>query len=562
MLKKLQKHIPQFLAGSFSPAWWGWVLAGGLAMGLTPSPFEVWWLGWVALVPLWLAIRYQCRLVEKNSLLGGWRFWLRCSLLGGVWGIGFYGIALFWITGVHPLTWMGVPFFASLAIAIFCWVCITLWGTILAALWAGLLAVGESIFLWISPRPRSAMAATVWRVLLAVALWVSLENLWSQSPLWWSSLGYSQSPHNLPILHLAQISGPTMVTAAIAMVNGLLAEGIWEFRRGIAHLPAKQRYSLMVAPAIAFLGFHALGWSLYATPLQDSNGEAIQIGIVQGNIPNEIKLNSQGGRLALQGYTNGYRQLVEQGVDVVVTPETALPFLWTRSNRQNSSFQEAVKAEKVVAWLGTFFPKPSGYSNSLLTLTGDGQIYSHYDKVNLVPLGEYIPLENWLGGLISRLSPLEAKLKPGSPQQVFDTPFGKAIVGICYDSAFPKHFRRQTENGGKFIIIASNDAHYAASMPAQHHALDIMRAIESDRWMVRATNTGYSAFVDPHGRTLWISPLNQYATYQDTIYTRPTRTWYVRWGNWLLPVWWLLLLGSIFIWIVEGSIGRRNHGSH
>jgi len=544
LLQKLRESIPQVLAGSFSPAWWGWVLVGGLAMGLTPSPFDWWWLGWVALVPLWLAIRYESWLVEKNYRLGGWRFWLRCGWLGGIWGVGFYGIALFWITGVHPLTWMGVPFFPSLAIAIFCWVSITLWGTILAVLWAGWLAVGESVLRRILLRQKSTIAATVWRVLLAVALWVSLEHLWSQSPLWWSSLGYSQSPHNLPILHLGQISGPTMVTAAIATVNGLLAEGIWEFRWGIANVPPKQRYILIVAPAIALLGFHLLGWRLYVTPLVNTNGEAIQVGIVQGNIPNEIKLNSQGGRLALQGYTNGYHRLVKQGVDAVLTPETALPLIWTHSNRQNSSFQQAVKAEKVVAWLGTFFPKPSGYSNSLLTLTGDGEIYSHYDKVNLVPLGEYIPLENWLGEFISRLSPLEAKLKPGSPQQIFHTPFGKAIVGICYDSAFSEHFRRQTANGGKFILTASNDAHYAPSMPAQHHGLDVMRAIESDRWMVRATNTGYSAFVDPHGRTLWISPLNQYAWHYDTIYTRQTQTWYVRWGNWLLPVWWLLLLGT------------------
>jgi apolipoprotein N-acyltransferase len=77
-------------------------------------------------------------------------------------------------------------------------------------------------------------------------------------------------------------------------------------------------------------------------------------------------------------------------------------------------------------------------------------------------------------------------------------------------------------------------------MPAQHHAQDVMRAIETDRWAVRATNTGYSGIVDPHGKTVWISRLNTYALHTDTIYRRQTQTLYVRWGDWLT----LMLLGS------------------
>ena len=85
-------------------------------------------------------------------------------------------------------------------------------------------------------------------------------------------------------------------------------------------------------------------------------------------------------------------------------------------------------------------------------------------------------------------------------------------------------------------------------MPAQHHALDIMRAIENDRWAVRATNTGYSAFVNPHGRTLWISGHNTYEIKAETIYKRQTQTLYVRWGDWLTSV--LLVLGGSML-IVE-----------
>ncbi len=187
-------------------------------------------------------------------------------------------------------------------------------------------------------------------------------------------------------------------------------------------------------------------------------------------------------------------------------------------------------------------------------MAGDGSTVSHYDKVKLVPLGEYIPFAAVLGQLVDRLSPLEAHLAAGRSEQVFETPWGRAIVGICYESAFPRHFRRQAAAGGEFILTASNNAHYSAAMPAQHHAQDVMRAIESDRWAARATNTGYSAFVSPRGQTLWISPLNEYALRVGTIERRQTRTPYVRWGDWLL---WLLLAASAIALAAERLSSRQ-----
>ena len=79
-------------------------------------------------------------------------------------------------------------------------------------------------------------------------------------------------------------------------------------------------------------------------------------------------------------------------------------------------------------------------------------------------------------------------------------------------------------------------------MPAQHHAQDVLRAVESDRWAARATNTGYSAIVDPHGNTVWKSDINQYQIHSDLIYLRQTETLYVRWGDWLTPTLFLLSL--------------------
>ncbi|NJK77481.1 MAG: apolipoprotein N-acyltransferase, partial [Microcoleus sp. SU_5_6] len=170
------------------------------------------------------------------------------------------------------------------------------------------------------------------------------------------------------------------------------------------------------------------------------------------------------------------------------------------------------------------------------------------------PLGEYIPiLRKFLGGIINRLSPLDAHLVPGNSQQLFDTPFGRAIVGICYDSAFAKIFRYQAANGGEFMLTASNNAHYKPPMLAQHHALDVMRAIETDRWAAIATNTGYSAFVNPHGETVWMSRINTYEVKDAAIYRRKTKTLYVQWGDWLMP---LLLIAAGFTMICHRIISR------
>ncbi|MFM8298141.1 MAG: apolipoprotein N-acyltransferase, partial [Microcystis aeruginosa] len=89
--------------------------------------------------------------------------------------------------------------------------------------------------------------------------------------------------------------------------------------------------------------------------------------------------------------------------------------------------------------------------------------------------------------------------------------------------------------------------HYSHAMPAQHHAQDTMRAIETDRWMARATNTGYSAFVDPHGNHLWLSDLDKYQIHSETIYRRDTRTLYVRWGDWLTKVL-IITAGLAWLW--------------
>ncbi len=566
-------------------------------MGLTTAPVNAWPLAWVALAPLWvLVVSYQKPKIEEQKQKQKQKFLflpdflnihpLPNLILPALWGIGYHGLALSWIMGIHPMTWLGVPWWPSLAISLFCWGFITLWGAALVTVWAWLFAIvipkisGTGILPVTSPKISGTGILPVTRVLIGTALWCVLESIWSMGSLWWTSLSYTQSPHNLAILHLGQLSGPSAVTAAIVAVNGLIAEAWIEGIRKKSTPPyppqggkvrrkkeegrepfdfaqgkdqeegSRKNWIAYILPASLCLILHIAGWSLYDRPLIQEAGTSLKIGIIQGNIPNEIKFDSGGWRRALEGYTAGYKELADRKVDAVLLPETALPFIWTNEyQRSTLSFYQAILERGVVAWVGGFGQEGDSMTNSLLAINKTGEIVSRYDKLKLVPLGEYIPFYEILGGIIDRLSPLDTHLVPGNSKQLFDTPFGRAIVGICYDSAFAEIFRYQAANGGEFMLTASNNAHYKPPMLAQHHALDVMRAIETDRWAVIATNTGYSAFVNPRGETVWKSGINTYEVQDATIYRRQSKTLYVRWGDRLTPL--LLLFAGLMRFIVR-----------
>ena len=482
------------------------VFISGIFSGLGCEPHGLWILPWFTIVPLWLAVR------KNNS-------WQDNAIIGLAWGLGYHGLTLHWITGIHPMTWLGIPWLYSLLIALFCWLFISLWGASLVVLWC----LAMTFFLQNIPVLKNLQILS--KVLVGIALWTGLEALYSLGPLWWSSLSLTQSPHNLYILQLGTISGPTTITALLLGINGLIAESI------NTHPNDKKTSQLLLSLAVAsFCFFWLLGLGIYQRPL--SLEKPINIGLIQGNISNEIKLFPAGFRKAIEGYSKGYYQLAQDGAQLVITPETALPFFWD-DLVDHSSFYQAILQEKIPVLIGGFGRLGQGYTNSLFMVNSNGKVMGKYDKSKLVPLGEYVPFENILGKFIQRLSPLKSHLIAGSNEQFVDSPFGRMILGICYESAYPEIFRKQTRAGGEYIVTASNDAHYKAAMPAQHQAQDVMRAIENDRWAARITNTGYSSIINPRGETKWLSALNQYSIHREKIYRQNSQTLYVRLGDWL-----------------------------
>jgi apolipoprotein N-acyltransferase len=512
-------------------------MGGGLLMGV--APVNAWLLAWIAQVPLWWVVRRQ----SLRSAIG----------YAAIWGVAYHGLALAWITGLHPMMWMGMSWLNSFTTMLFSWGFISLWGAAIGMVWVALMV---SLGRW---QPLRGFA----RVLVGSALWCAVEWLWSVGPLYWSSLSYTQSPGNLLALQLGKLSGPMMITAAVVSVNGLLAEMWIPVTFGV-RLEAESGYHRRqggrqggrqgnrmdrrfgVCAIALFLSLHLLGFALYARPLADKPDQALAVGLIQGNIPTNQKLSAEGIQKSRQIYVDSYQALVAQGADLVVTPEGAIPEEWNAFLQDRNVVQRAVINGGVPLLLGTFVHEDiddslTPITQSLLLLTPEGKVAGRYNKARLVPLGEYLPFEKLLKPFMGRLSPISESMVPGKAEQRLETPFGPMAAGICYESVFADLFRGQVRRGGQAIITASNNDPYSARQMMQHHGQDVMRAVESDRWQVRVTNTGISAVVDPRGRSLWLSSPNEYKMHLANIYRRQTRTPYVRWGDWLTP---LLLLGA------------------
>ena len=508
----------------------GWLLGGGFVMGLTPV--AAWLLAWVAMVPLWW--------LAGDALEG--RYSLKRSLiLAGVWGVGYHGAALWWITGIHPLMWMGMSWLGSIAIALFAWAFITLWGAAIGMTWLCLLTMVNRYY--VALRGAAEVSGGI-QVLTGTALWCAVEWVWSKGPLYWTSLSYTQSPGNLWILQLGQLSGPITITASIVAVNGLLTLGI---RRSGQTQATPYRY---VYPIALFALVHLLGGGLYSIPLQNNPEQALRVGLIQGNIPTNEKLSATGIKASRQVYLQGYETLADANVDMVITPEGAIPQRWSAFLQDRDLLQRAVIRRGVPLVLGTFVHQQidddqTPLTQSLLTLTPTGEVAGRYNKVKLVPLGEYLPFEDVLGDFVRKFSPFGAGMVPGGFDQTLITPSGPVAAGICYESAFTSLFRQQVRNGGEVIFTASNNDPYPPRQMMQHHAQDVMRSVETNRWAVRVTNTGISGVVTPKGQTLWVSNPNEYVTHVAEVYRRQTRSLYVRIGDWLTPL--LLAISAMAI---------------
>ncbi|HEY9841618.1 MAG TPA: apolipoprotein N-acyltransferase, partial [Candidatus Obscuribacterales bacterium] len=189
------------------------------------------------------------------------------------------------------------------------------------------------------------------------------------------------------------------------------------------------------------------------------------------------------------------------------------------------------------------------YNAAVLT-EPDGTMKQWYYKRQRVPFGEYFPYRNFLtsipllGGIIDHLNPMHSDTAPGRDAALFNTRYGKLGTLICFESVYPQVARESVQAGANLLVIVTNDGWYKDAIALyQHLGHAVLRALENDRFVIRAGNTGISAFIDSHGRILAQSkPLDRVALSwrlpQDQL--KQNLTLFTRFGDW--PIWLSLLL--------------------
>jgi apolipoprotein N-acyltransferase len=481
-------------------------LASGVTLALAFPNYNLSLLAWVSVGLLVLA-SYGARLRVA-------------PLFGFLYALVFYPVCLPWIDvvvqqygGVPPLIAAGLVLLIALAAGIF-WAVFT-WGIAFAS-----------------------RKGPLWACALAPCLWVAMEFTISRLPIIgfpWNLIGYAAG-QSLALLQLTAITGIYGLSFVVAGFGSLIAYAV---------LVGRQRAWQTVIAAASLL--IVIGWGgSYFVPQPDRARFVAHL--VQTNFPQSYTYPPNW----METHAGDLQELAQISVDsakrlpgIIVWPETPAPF-----SLQDSTF--AADAEKIAEDSGQDFvvgvedwkmnvPHPYA-TNSAVLLGPNGQRLFTYDKIHLVPFGEYVPLRKWLT-FAGKLTADIGDFTPGSRYSVGSLPGGKFGAFICYEATFPNLVRHFSRNGAELLINMSNDGWFGRSAaPAQHLMMARVRAVENRRWLLRDTNNGFTVDVDPYGRVV-VSLATDIRGELDAPYDfRSDITPYVRFGDWFA---WLCVIASI-----------------
>jgi apolipoprotein N-acyltransferase len=360
----------------------------------------------------------------------------------------------------------------------------------------------------------------------ASALFVAGEwiRLWIFTGFPWLVVGYSQAPAS-PLAGYAPVLGAYGVSLAVAAVAGSLA-AITRTRAW-----SRERTTLAAGIAIAFLAGAGLKLVAWTQP----SGSPVSVALVQGNVPQSLKWRDEVRQKTFADYL---RAVMEADARVVILPETALPAFF---DRLPAGYAEAIRAharergKDVLVGIveRRFEGERFSYFNSVLVL-GAGPVQS-YRKRHLVPFGEFIP--PGFGWVLAVLRiPLTDFARGEATQPPLAAGGTSFAMAICYEDIFGEEVIAQLP-AAAILANVSNDAWFGESLAAEQHLqFSQMRAIETGRWMVRATNTGVTAAIDPRGVVVGRLPQFTAATLTAAPEPRSGSTPYSLWGNYAVLV--------------------------
>ncbi|MGC1105825.1 MAG: apolipoprotein N-acyltransferase [Candidatus Acidiferrales bacterium] len=482
-------------------------VASGLALSFSFPNYDLPLLAWIAIALLMLAaLGARAR---------------DAALYGFINGVLFYPLSLPWIATVMKQYGSNISWFAAAGIL-------------------GLMALAGSLF----PLVFAVLVSRVGKRNIPMAcamapfLWVVLEFARANLPIIgfpWNLLGYAASG-NLAFVQLTSITGILGLSLLVAAFNALLA---WSIAS-----PSKNSRRITIGAAIILIVIATTGPRFVPHAPADHVAHLVQTNFAQYEIyPADW----------MEVHAPDMRQLESISIDaakkipgVIIWPEVPAPF-----SLQDPKFSAI--ARRIASDSGQDFlvgvddwklgPNRQWLaSNSAVLLDPAGQREFTYDKIHLVPFGEYVPLRKWITFARSLTEGI-GDFTPGREYSVGQLPGGRFSVFICYEAIFSAEIRRFAANGANLLINISNDGWFGrSSAPAQHLMMARVRAVENRRWLLRCTNTGFTVDVDPYGRI--VARLQSFTRAElDAPYGfRSDLTPFTRFGDWLA---WLCLFATI-----------------
>lgn len=462
------------------------------------APFEV------PLLSLLSVGLLSCCLVAADGRRGFW--------IGYLFGVGKYGVGASWIYVSINLYGNAPPLLAGFLVIIFV---------------AGL-SLFPAVFGLLLGRFFRNLGAVLWPVAFSL-LWVLHEwlHMWVLTGFPWLLLGYAQL--GTPLEAFSPLSGVPLVSLAAALAGA-----------GLFSLPRCDRWrqrlgciALVALPWLAGLGVWSIEWT--------ERSGSVRVALAQGSVPQAIKWLPEHLDLSLDTYD----ELMDASwdADLIVLPEAAIPMSMSAASNYLESIERRALASDTGVILGIpqVVEAAEGWAIQNAAL-GLGRTEGDYAKRHLVPFGEYVPLESLLRGLIAFFDLPMSHTLPGPKHQppirlnLEQRPIDIALA-ICYEIAYPRLVADSTPDPA-LIVTISNDAWFGSSIgPWQHLQIARMRALETGRYVLRATNNGVTAVVKPDGEIASSlgQDLREVLTAEVDLHTGATP--YQRWGHaWLILV--------------------------
>lgn len=455
----------------------------GLLLTASFAPVGVSLLAWVAFVPLFISLDRAS--LDKEGALR------RVVVTGLNFGVIFFLTSVYWVVN-SMYNFGGVPIVVSIGVMLLM--------VLYLSFYPALFAVGFYFTRALSP---------VLRILFIPSLWVALE--WLRGYLFtgfpWVLLGYSQARYPT-LIQTADLFGVYGIGFTILSVNTaiyLALRSRWVTTDGDSG--ARSTPIAPIAVSALLVGFTII----YGVVALASVGERvtgwkkINAAVVQGSIDQAVKWAPSHAEKTIDIYRRLSLKAAEgEEVELIVWPETAVPFYLAKDRLLAPKVLGAATETGASILTGSPHYEFEGtkplYFNSAFLISSSGTITGRYDKIKLVPFGEYVPLNRILF-FIKKLTVGIGDFTPGPGPNPIDFNGSSLGVLICFESVFPDIAGKLLRNGAGLIAVITNDGWFGrTSAPYQHFDKAVLRAVEGRVYVLRSANTGVSGVIDPLGR--------------------------------------------------------------